>query len=531
MRLVLKKIIIALLLVFPLYGPSNSFASTTPTVMLFIDTSGSMRGEKIEQVKQALQTVIVNLNQDIPVAIYSFSDSVVEIEPATRDRTLLLSRLAGLEAKGKTRLHDALSVALEIAENSRPYKVIFLSDGKDSASKISYDEIVLLMQTRNAQFDLVGLQLDKKTTLELSNLATSSNGKFYQVENIEMLSMIYKNIIDQSQTIDSKEATSVSVKLKSNENFEIVVSVLAGLICLLLSLAVLARINNFYSIKKNQELISSYISSRKRINLGKARETIVSSLLIPQKVERKIREELEKIHSEKNYRSVVSFGWIFLGLSAFFGFVMTEQILISILLALFATYQLFNFGVKRVLKKQRENFDDELPEMLNVVTSGLTAGLGLQQSLEAYISDSEGEVSIQLNRALGEVRVGTPIDEALMRVSQRMENDSLKMVVTALSIQRVVGGSLATVIRSSYDTIRSRNEIRREVMTLSAEGRLSANVLIGLPIFIFFFLFITRPEYVSIFWSTSLGFVLLGVFFVNMLFGILWMKKIVNIRI
>jgi tight adherence protein B len=169
--------------------------------------------------------------------------------------------------------------------------------------------------------------------------------------------------------------------------------------------------------------------------------------------------------------------------------------------------------------------------MLNVVASGLNAGLGLQQSLEAYAGDSLGEVSRQLRRAIGEIRVGTPTDEALMAVADRMKSEDLKWAVTALSIQRLVGGSMSTILRTTFETIKSRNEVRREVRTLAAEGKLSATVLMVMPIGIFFFLLFTRREYVEVFWTEPLGIFLVFMIAAGMSLGWVWMKKIVDIKI
>ena len=142
----------------------------------------------------------------------------------------------------------------------------------------------------------------------------------------------------------------------------------------------------------------------------------------------------------------------------------------------------FNTVIKNVRTKQKQKFAEELPELLNILASALRAGLSLPQGLEAYSSDTKGEVAREIRRTISEIRVGTPIDEALMGVAERMESEDLRWAVTALSIQRVVGGSMATILTTTFETVKARAEIRREVKTLSAEGKLSAYGLIALPI-------------------------------------------------
>ena len=187
--------------------------------------------------------------------------------------------------------------------------------------------------------------------------------------------------------------------------------------------------------------------------------------------------------------------------------------------------------ISNISGKQKVKFAMELPELLNILASALRAGLTLQQGLEAYASDSKSEVSREIRRAIGEIRVGTAIDEALMGVAKRMQSEDLEWAVTALSIQRIVGGSMATILTTTYETVKARSEIRREVRTLAAEGKLSAYVLMALPIGIFLFLLLTRREYVSAFWTNPLGYVLMAFVGTAMTFGWIWMKKIVEIKI
>lgn len=118
-----------------------------------------------------------------------------------------------------------------------------------------------------------------------------------------------------------------------------------------------------------------------------------------------------------------------------------------------------------------------------------------------------------------------------MGVAERMDSDDLRWAVTALSIQRVVGGSMATILTTTYETVRARAEIRREVKTLAAEGKLSVYVLMALPIGIFAFLFLTRREYIQVLWTDPAGILILGIITINLFVGWKWMKKIVEIKI
>jgi tight adherence protein B len=284
------------------------------------------------------------------------------------------------------------------------------------------------------------------------------------------------------------------------------------------------------AIEARNKTLEKYVLNASRQSIGKIRQALTQGTFVPKKIEIHIKTQLDLVNSRATYERILQLGaiaWV----GTFIAFNLIANSIISIFFAVVLPPLYFRVYINRQLRKQKKNFDNELPEMLNVVSSGLNAGLGLQQSLEAYAIDSTGEVSRQLRRAIGEIRVGTPVDEALLAVAKRMDSEELRWAVTALSIQRLVGGSMATILRTAYETIKSRGEIKREVATLSAEGRLSAQVLMMLPIGIFLFLLIARKEYVQVFWSNPLGIFLMIVIVCGMFIGWTWMKKIVDIKI
>jgi tight adherence protein B len=216
-------------------------------------------------------------------------------------------------------------------------------------------------------------------------------------------------------------------------------------------------------------------------------------------------------------------------------FALFTVILHSLIVALIFTSFLIPFGFTRIIKiihqKHKQKFAEGLPDLLNILASALRSGLSLPQGLEAYSADTEGEVAREIRRSIAEIRVGTPIEEALSGVAERMNNEDLRWAVEALSIQREVGGSMATILTTTFETVKARDEIRREVKTLSAEGKLSAYVLIALPLGIFLFLFLSRREYVKVFWTDPAGIILLIIIGISLSIGWAWMKKIVEIKI
>ncbi len=136
-----------------------------------------------------------------------------------------------------------------------------------------------------------------------------------------------------------------------------------------------------------------------------------------------------------------------------------------------------------------------------------------------------------MRRALSEVQMGAPIEAALLRASDRMQSEDLRWTVTALAIQREVGGNLSNILDTAAATVKSRFELRREVKTLSAEGRLSGWVLAALPAGLFLYMLVANREYVQFFWTTTIGMgllILIGVLFIA---GFLWIRRLAKIEV
>lgn len=212
-------------------------------------------------------------------------------------------------------------------------------------------------------------------------------------------------------------------------------------------------------------------------------------------------------------------------------FLLTKSSLIAILVAL-SFPKLLLAQVRKFLNiRESKNFSEDFPAFISLLSSGLKSGLSLEQGVDAYCSQANGVAAKDFRRVLSEVRMGLTLDESLESLAKRRNDDDLSWLVTAISIQKDVGGSLSTIMDTVLETINGRREVRREVKALSAEGRLSSYVLIALPILIFTFLYFTRKEYVEVLWTQPIGLIIL--FFIGILItiGWVWMKKVVNIKV
>jgi tight adherence protein B len=186
-------------------------------------------------------------------------------------------------------------------------------------------------------------------------------------------------------------------------------------------------------------------------------------------------------------------GGVGLGLVTFF---LTEQLLLGAIAAVAAPFLAWNF-VKFKVKRRRKAFEAQLPDALSLIASSLQAGHTALRSVQSMVEESEAPLSEEFERVVAETALGDPLVDALERMAQRLDVEDLAWVVQAIRIQQTVGGKLADLLFTLAEFMRGREEIRREVKVLTAEGRLSAWVLGGLPVALFFAVKTKSPDYMA----------------------------------
>jgi tight adherence protein B len=179
--------------------------------------------------------------------------------------------------------------------------------------------------------------------------------------------------------------------------------------------------------------------------------------------------------------------------------------------------------------RRRKQFDEQLPDTLSFIAGSLRAGHSLPQAVDALVQEAQSPTKEEFQRALFETQLGHTLPDALSALAARIRSEDFDWVVQAIDIQRDVGGDLASVLDNVTRTIRDRTRIRRQIDTLTAEGRLSALVLLALPILVFLFLTVVNPSYVHDLTSTFAGAVMLCVAGGLMVVGAIWLKRITRL--
>jgi tight adherence protein B len=212
------------------------------------------------------------------------------------------------------------------------------------------------------------------------------------------------------------------------------------------------------------------------------------------------------------------------------GAVLTRNILFILVFAVVASLIPYAWLVRAKGQRQKK-MAEQLADVLSILASSLRAGHGFLQSLDQVASEISEPSASEFHRVVSEIRLGRPIDEAMIGMADRIGSEDMRWAVMAVNIQREVGGNLAEVLDIVAKTVRERAYIHRQVRVLSAEGRISIAILAALPIGLFLYLALVNPEYVTPLFKDPIGQIMLICGATLMGLGILVMKRIVRIDV
>lgn len=183
------------------------------------------------------------------------------------------------------------------------------------------------------------------------------------------------------------------------------------------------------------------------------------------------------------------------------------------------------------IDKRAKAFNDQLGDSLVLVANSLRTGYSFLQSVEMVSREMLPPISEEFGRVLKEMNLGVGTEEAMNNLAKRVNSDDLDLVVTAVLIQRQVGGNLAEVLDNIANTIRERVKIKGQIKTLTAQGRISGMIISFLPVGVGSMIYFMNPDYISLLFTHSLGRAMLVGGVVSQCIGILLIRKIVNIDV
>ena len=189
--------------------------------------------------------------------------------------------------------------------------------------------------------------------------------------------------------------------------------------------------------------------------------------------------------------------------------------------------------VRRQQKVRLKKFDDQLADMINLMVNGLRAGYSTMQALETVSKELPPPISDEFRRVVQEMQLGVPMDQALDNLLRRIPSPDLDFMVTAINVQREVGGNLAEILDTISFTIRERIRIKGEINTLTSQVRTSASILSMIPIFLFILLWFISNDYIRSIFDNGLacGFAAIGTGLFLIALGYFIMMKIADIEV
>ncbi|MFS8101289.1 VWA domain-containing protein [Lentzea alba] len=516
-----------------------ALAAPSRGVVVLLDTSGSMAPDRIVVARQAIATYVGSLPADVQVGLVAFSSTPSLVLAPTADRGALVGALDRLQAKGDTSLFDAVPVGLSALQGISERRMVIVSDGEDTVSRSTVDAAVSAVASAGVPTDVIGFQYSDDA---LRRIAAAAGGRLLTASDAAALAAAFAALAVPSSVPPSPVATSaapapapvaVPVVAAPGPNWQ-TWALVAGTFLLLFLIVYLVLSPRRSAARRRLEQHLDHYGPREPVvqEESQAAQTAVAwtaQVLSPERAAR-IADRLDLAGLKAGPAE-----WTLLRLcgSAVLAAVLSLLTTwwIGVPVGLLVGWAVTWVYLRVKTSKRRAAFADQLPDVLQLIASSLRSGFSLAQSVDAVVRDDTQPTAGEFSRALAATRIGAELEDALDRVAFRMQSADLAWVVMAVRIQRQVGGNLAEVLMNTVVTMRERAQTRRHVRALSAEGRLSAYVLVCLPIALAGFLFWLRADYMRPLYTTLLGIVMLAAAFVLLVIGSFWMRKLVRVEV
>lgn len=546
--------------------------SASTSAMLVVDTSGSMSGRGIVAARNAAREFLAAAPADIKVGLAAFADQPHVLVRPTLDRRRTVAALPGLRPRGETALYDAL-VASTAAAGPGRQRLVVISDGADTVSRTGLTKAIRVLVHRDVAVEVVGLHTAEADNAVLRRIAEATGGRFVVAGNGAALASALRSSARSYATAVTVQATVPTDLWGASRRLTLEVAssagpVRAGTTATIGSVA-LALTPAIRHGSSSQLLWEGLLAIAAALFLGVAallggdaggrrrtRRLVNRYSLAPQSVAKNEASSVTKKALEVADRVAQSRGlnerlgtrlvragltftpseWLLLQGGIAFAVLLVFVLLgmapiVAVLAGAVVGPLLGHLFLGIRFSRRQAAFVAALPDTLQLIAGSLSAGYSLAQSLDGVVKQGEQPISGELGRALAESRLGVPIDRTLEHVAERMDSEDFRWVVLAIQIQHKVGGNLAEVLLTVAQTMRERVQLHRHVRALSAEGRLSAYILVGLPVFFTLYLATTRGAYLRPLYTTNLGLTMITTGLILLGLGSFVMKKMVKVEV
>lgn len=310
-----------------------------------------------------------------------------------------------------------------------------------------------------------------------------------------------------------------------------------GFAFLLLILGIVVSITSERSMV--EERLGRYVETQQQeIVSEKGRSTPLTDWL-NRRVERstlgdRISQELSRADLKFRPGEFIAVIIISIVVMAGVGYVIGQYSIITAFVGAIVGGFLPRFYVKRQQNKRLIRFNEQLSDMLNLMVNGLRAGYSTMQAMEAVSKELPPPISDEFHRVVQEMQLGIPMEKALDNLLKRIPSDDLDLVITAINVQREVGGNLAEILDTISFTIRERVRIKGEIRVLTTQVMYSGKFLSLLPLILIGVLYLLNRDYIMTFFkpeSVPCGYIALGVAAILIISGYFTMTKLADIEV
>jgi tight adherence protein B len=551
--------------------------AASKSVVVAIDRSRSMSGGKLGEAAAAARRFVAAKAGSDRLSVVVFGSRAVQLtrfSSSTTDADNALRTLS-VDPKEGTALNDALVLAVRSfgSQEDRARVVVLLTDGQDVSSNASLAEALAAARKAGVVVYPIAIGGSDATTAPLRQMANATGGAFKAAATTAALAGVYSSVAAELKrtwrleyvtagrpgeklhlrvALNPEGAASTDLSIPGDLEAPAsggtrlpspLYTPFGGLLLtLLVAFLVLTACGFLFASAKGSWVkarLAPHVEggtrkSRKRAKgerlaalagLFRATEQAFGHRLLWLKLQRKLERADLPLRTVEFAYLMLGSGFLFAVFAA-----MTGRSTLGILIAL-AVGAAVPYGWVALKARRRMNaFDNQLPDLLVTMAASLKAGHSFKQGIQTIVDEGHEPASKELGRVITDTRLGRPMDEALADTAERIGSKNFAFVITAVTIQRQVGGSLSGLFDMVADTVRQRQQFARKIKGLTAMGRASAYVLIGLPFFVAFAITLLNPSYMDPLYHTPTGHHLIIGGLVMMAFGSLVLKKLVSFR-
>jgi tight adherence protein B len=547
------------------------------SVVLAVDRSRSMAGTSLANATRAAQTFADAKPAADRISVVAFGRRAVTLTGFSASTTDADSVLRGLtvDDRAGTALYDAVvAAAAALRHDPLPGRVILvLTDGHDVSSGASLADAVAAARKAGASVYPIAIESPDFDPAPLQALARGTNGTYHGAASSAALQQVYASIAAElSRTwrlgYETTARPGDHVQLRASAagagSAETTISVpssfgsappapASGLLpsvaysplgtlvaALLVGAGVLFAALLLLKLKRGNwvkarlaphvgEAQRRQLRRRERLSFLAALFSATESAFGQLRQWRSIQKLLQR--GDVPLRPA-EFVWASLGSGVAAGLVFAAagSSPVLILAGMAAGAAVPYFVVAFRVRRRSKAFENQLPDLLATLAASLKAGHSFKHGLQAVADEAQPPASVELKRVLTEAGLGRPMDDALAEMADRIGSENFSFAITAVTIQRQVGGSLASLFDMVAETVRNRQQFARKIRSLTAMGRMSAYTLTGVPIFIAGMITLLDPVYMSPLYHSHTGHLLVLVGVTMIVVGSLILRKIVSFR-